>query len=134
MRNTWETWDQDKLARLVADTGGGQDALVGHALELRERGIDAHGWDPHFYPDTTPLLGRYDTVTCLYVHNVIPPTARATLVDQLMTLRADAVYCAVRTDLDDLHVKTKRGTQQWLVELPYPIVTRNSLFMLYRMR
>jgi tetratricopeptide (TPR) repeat protein len=36
-----ETWDQEKLARLVAAADEGERTLVDHAMESREKGIDA---------------------------------------------------------------------------------------------
>lgn len=55
-----------KLEHSVLDygCGRGQDAA-----RLSQMGIRAHGWDPHFAPDT-PLV-KHDTVLMSYVLNVI---------------------------------------------------------------
>ena len=115
----------------VLDYGCG----LGQDVErLADRGVNIHGYDPHHQPDLT--RGKFDTITCNYVLNVIDEHERLTVLAHIRTLlRKDGVaYITVRRDFKGDYV-TKKGTHQYVVFLPAPIQTVLSrAFTMYKVR
>jgi DNA phosphorothioation-associated putative methyltransferase len=125
--------EQELLGLTLLDYGCGKGDDVEHLAEL---GYHSAGWDPHWKneeDDRELLEGHADVVTCNYVLNVLPPKERQEVIDKLLALDADAVYVSVRRDFKEDYV-TKKGTQQYLVHLDYPVVHENSGFCIYQLR
>ena len=115
-----------------------QDLLAGRCLDYGcGKGFDADtlnidGFDPYHRP--TEPIGKFDTITCNYVLNVIPnEDERQAVVDSVRSLLADGgkAYISVRNDRVELQGWTKRGTWQGLVYLDLPIVKSSPRFRMY---
>ncbi|WP_196773011.1 DNA phosphorothioation-associated putative methyltransferase [Mycobacterium asiaticum] len=86
------------LSVLDYGCGRGQDTA-----RLRRMGIDAHGWDPHFAPDT-PLIER-DVVLLTYVLNVIEDASEREQVLRnawRLATRVLAVSCRLTWELSSI--------------------------------
>lgn len=100
--------------------------------------IVPYGWDLHHTHEEFWFCDNYhnhhwNTVICNYVLNVVPPAEQKEILKELSNLSADAVYVTVRRDLKEDY-KTKRGTQQYLVKLNYPVVKETSGFCIYKVK
>jgi len=119
----------------VLDFGCGLGADV---TFLRGKGFDVTGYDPHYAPD--PPQGKFDTILCLYVLNVLLPEEQAhTLMAVAELLQPDGrAYFAVRRDIqkDGFRTHLKHGTQvyQCSVKLPYRSILRNQNAEIYEYR
>lgn len=88
-------------------------------------------WDPNWHPKRP--RGKFDTVACIYVMNVLPPAQRKkTLQDAQSFVRKNGrLYVAVRRDLGtESHV----GPDQYNVKLRNPfqsIYLRSGKFEIY---
>lgn len=123
-------------ARWLAQEG----LLRGRLLDYGSgRGADARAYkmaayDPHFAPERP--AGRFDTVLCTYVLNVLPDRAEreAVLDDVLSLLRpGGSAYVTVRNDRAGLGGWTSRGTWQGAVVLPWPVVRRTAGWVMYHL-
>lgn len=104
------------------------------------RGYDANwlvceGYDPHYRPMWP--TGRFDTVVCNFVLNVIEDEFERRNVlrnidDYLAPL--GRAYIAVRNDRKKLNGHTSIGTWQGLIKLDLPIVRKTSGYIIYAMR
>ncbi len=106
----------------------------GDVERLADLGINIHGYDPHLQPDLT--RGKFNTITCNYVLNVIDEHERLTVLAHIRTLlRKDGVaYITVRRDIEGDYV-TKKGTHQYLVFMPAPVQTiLTGAFIMYIVR
>jgi hypothetical protein len=112
------------------------DLIKGRALDYGcGRGFDANyygldAYDPVWCPAS--IEGRYDTITCLYVLNVIDASAQKNVLQQLKELLADGgtAYVAVRRDLPK-DGKPGRGCFQRYVELDVKKVRETSGYAIY---
>lgn len=102
---------------------------------LRNKGFNVTGYDPHYAPD--PPQGRFNTILCIYVLNVLLPEEQAHVlmaVSELLQPDGHA-YFAVRRDIarDGLRTHTKRGVQvyQCNVKLPYQSILRTENAEIY---
>ncbi len=98
--------------------GLGQDVKF-----LSEQGLDVIGYDPYYAPDIP--TGRFDTILCIYVLNVLLPEEQAYVlmaVSELLNPSGRA-YFAVRRDIAKdgfrLHLKHHVPVYQCSVRLPY---------------
>lgn len=92
------------------------------------------GWDPAHRPRRP--RGRFDTVTCSYVLNVVDPEDVPYILKDIRSLlrRRGRAYIAVRRDLGGKS-RPGNGTTQWHVELDLPLVyQRSGQFAIYEMR
>lgn len=104
--------------------------------ELKQRGYDITGYDYHYrteYPK-----GKFDTIICIYVLNVLEPYAQAEVmmnVSNLLSPKGTA-YFAVRRDLKEegfrLHAIYQEYTYQCNVRLPFLSLEHNSSYELYQ--
>jgi len=90
-------------------------------------------WDPNFH-DKKPR-GKFDTVACIYVLNVLPPRCRKKVLQeaQAYVKKRGRLYVAVRRDLSG-EGKTSIGTEQYNVHLRKPfesIYRRSKSFEIY---
>lgn len=104
--------------------------------ELKKRGFDIIGYDYYYRPDY--LEGKFDTIICNYVLNVLEPYAQAEVmmnVTNLLSSKGTAFF-AVRRDLTEegfrLHAIHKQYTYQCNVKLPFQSLMRNNSYELYQ--
>ncbi len=104
--------------------------------ELRRQGYDIVGYDNYYRPDRPE--GKFDTIICNYVLNVLEPYAQAeVMMDVSNLLKPEGTaYFAVRRDLTKegfrLHAIHKQYTYQCVVRLPFPSIACNDSFELYQ--
>ena len=109
--------------------GRGQDVE-----RLAKNGVNIQGYDPHHQPDMP--RGKFNTITCNYVLNVIDEHERLTVLVHIRSLlrKNGTAYITVRRDIEADYV-TRAGTRQYLVFLPAPIETVNQgAFIMYKVR
>lgn len=116
-----------------------KSAPQGHGFdtdELKRQGFDIEGYDSCYranYPE-----GKFNTIICIYVLNVLEPYAQAEVMWEISNLLASGgtVYYAVRRDLKEegfrWHAIHKQYTYQCNVILPYKSVTKNKGFEIYQ--
>ena len=104
--------------------------------ELKKKGYDIIGYDYYYRPDYPE--GKFDTIICNYVLNVLEPYAQAEVlmnVTNLLSPKGTAFF-AVRRDLTEegfrLHAIHKQYTYQCNVKLPFQSLTHNSSYELYQ--
>lgn len=104
--------------------------------ELKKRGYDIIGYD--YYYRTKYPEGKFDTIFCVYVLNVLEPYAQAEVmmnVSNLLSPKGTA-YFAVRRDLKEegfrLHAIYREYTYQCNVRLPFLSIDCNSSYELYQ--
>lgn len=98
----------------ILDYGCGKGADVRHLLA---QGYQAVGWDPNF-PSTKPA-GKYDTVLCTFVLNVLLPEERQKVIAHVKNLTKGKAIFTVRSWLDGIKgtpihdgFLTRKGTFQ----------------------
>ena len=104
--------------------------------ELKRQGYDITGYDYYYRPDYPE--GKFDTIICNYVLNVLEPYAQAEVmmnVTNLLPPKGTAFF-AVRRDLEEegfrLHAIHKQYTYQCNVRLPFQSLICNSSYELYQ--
>jgi len=117
------------------DFGCGLGADV---MFLREAGVDITAYDPYYVPENP--AGRFDTIVCNYVLNVLLPEEQSYVlmaVSELLNPGGVAYFC-VRRDIKQsgyrTHVKHKCQTYQCNVLLPYPSLFKNEFCEIYEYR
>lgn len=89
-------------------------------------------YDPYFQPIIPS--GKFDTITCNYVFNVLPIEHEQFLLDDIKKRLSPGgkAYISVRRDIKR-DGETKTGTYQRRVELDLPIVKKNGTFCMYEL-
>jgi ATP adenylyltransferase len=107
------------------------DFGCGKGFDAEYFGMDA--FDPHYNPRFP--LGKYDTITCIYVLNTLHPSKVDELLETLMQHLKEKgnAYIAVRRDVEKERY-TSTGTFQRNVKLPLPIIYEDSRTCIYRMK
>lgn len=120
---TKQLWNRNLIQGRVLDFGCGLGADVKF---LQENGVDVVGYDPHYAPDYP--TGRFDTILCHYVLNVLLPEEQAHVlmaVSELLKPTGKA-YFTVRRDIKRsgfrTHTKQNCKVYQCKVILPYPSI------------
>lgn len=124
--------DNNLLSGQILDFGCG----FGKDVELLSaKGFNITGYDKHYFPQYPQ--GRFDTILCFYVLNVLEPEEQAAVlmeVSQLLKPTGKA-YFAVRRDLQyegyRIHKVHKKPTYQCTVRLPYRSLLRNESCEIY---
>jgi len=104
--------------------------------ELKNQGYDIVGYDYYYRPDYPE--GKFDTIICNYVLNVLEPYAQAEVMMNVANLLKPkgTAYYAVRRDLAEegfrLHAIHKQYTYQCNVRLPFTSLVCNKSFELYK--
>ena len=104
--------------------------------ELKRQGFDIIGYDYYYRPDYPE--GKFDTIICNYVLNVLEPYAQAEVLMNVTNLLSPkgTAYFAVRRDLTEegfrLHAIHKQYTYQCNVKLPYKSLVANKNYELYQ--
>ena len=105
--------------------GRGQDCDI-----LHSEGYDIRGYDPHYRPVLPE--GRFDTIFCIYVLNVIPDVdeRQEVVLSIRKKLKVDGEgYIAVRGKVKEGF--TSRGTWQGNIFLDLPLLIGNSEYRIY---
>jgi len=114
--------------------------IIGRALDFGcGHGKDASAYsmeryDPHYFPARP--TGRFDTIVCTYVLNVLPSDKATEIISEIRALlKPDGRgYITVRRDLrrDGF---TRNGTFQRNVVLEFPVlIERKGAFAIYEVR
>ena len=104
--------------------------------ELKRRGYDITGYD-YYYRQEYPE-GKFDTIVCVYVLNVLEPYAQAEVMMNVSHLLSPVgtAYFAVRRDVEKegfrLHAVHRQYTYQCNVRLPFPSLECNASYELYQ--
>jgi len=105
-------------------------------VELKRQGYDITGYDYYYCSDYPE--GKFDTIICNYVLNVLEPYAQAEVmmnVTNLLTPTGTAFF-AVRRDLMEegfrLHAIHRQYTYQCNVRLPFQSLVCNKSYELYQ--
>ena len=109
--------------------------------ELRRQGFDITGYDCYYRPDYPD--GKFDTIMCVYVLNVLEPYAQAEVmmdIDHLLAPHGTAYFAVHKSSpfpkpliLENrVNGHHPEYTYQCNVRLPYPSLVCNSGFELYR--
>lgn len=112
--------------------------LVGRVLDFGcGQGFDASHFNLEKYdPKWSPNLpeGRFDTITCNYVLNVIESQREREVIDQITSLLnpGGIAYITVRRDVKRDGF-TKRGTYQRMVTLNAEVIVENNGFCIYKL-
>lgn len=108
------------------------DYGCGKGYDCDELGCD--GYDPYHRPGK--IKGKYDTIYCNFVLNVIadPLERDAVIASILKLLKAKGTaYISVRNDRRALNGYTSRGTWQGLIQLPLPVVKSTTGWTMYKL-
>ena len=111
--------------------GFGKDVQI-----LTELGFNITGYDPYYFPDWP--TGKYNTIICHYVLNVLKPEAQALVLMRISSLleKNGVAYFTVRRDITHegfrIHKIHKKPTYQVLVRLPYESFYNNDNCEIYR--
>lgn len=102
---------------------------------LRQKGFDITGYDPYYFPQYPQ--GKFDTIICFYILNVLFPQEQANVlmeVSHLLKLGGKAYY-AVRRDIKREgfreHYIHKKPTYQCIVKLPFPSIYLDEYCEIY---
>ena len=104
--------------------------------ELKKQGHDIIGYDYYYRPDYPE--GKFDTIICNYVLNVLEKHAQAEVLMNVTNLLSPkgTAYFAVRRDLTEegfrRHAIHKQWTYQCNVRLPYKSLVANKSYELYQ--
>ena len=110
--------------------------IIGRTLDYGcGHGKDAehYGWekyDPYYFPILP--IGKFDTIVCNYVLNVIKKENESGVISRIIGLlkKSGTAYITVRRDIKTDYVSQK-GTTQRLVEIDYDILFETSSFCTY---
>jgi ATP adenylyltransferase len=126
---------QQLIQGRVLDFGCGYGADVAF---LRRRGFEVSGYDPYYAPQ--PPQGKFDTILCLHVLDVLLPEERAHVlmaVSELLHPEGVAFF-AVRRDVrrEGFRKHPRHGLPVYLayVELTYPSLLRTERLEIYAYR
>jgi diadenosine tetraphosphate (Ap4A) HIT family hydrolase len=110
--------------------GFGTDAEL-----LGQNGVDISKYDKYYFKELPD--GTFDTITCIYVLNVIHPIEQTDVLLEVSRLLKPGgkAYFAVRRDIKKegfrMHYIHKKPTYQTNVRLPYKSVFRNDSCEIY---
>ena len=113
-------WKNKLLKGRILDFGCGYGKDV---EKLQQRGLNVEGYDPYYQPKYPQ--GKFDTIICFYVLNVLFPEAQEQVIMAISQLikSTGKVYFAVRRDLKTegfrKHYIHKKLTYQRTVKLPF---------------
>ena len=107
------------------------DYGCGHGTDAGYFNMDKY--DRYYFP--TPPKKQYDTITCLYVLNVLHPNKEKEIIKNIKSLLKSSgfAYIAVRRDVKE-DGYTSIGTFQRNVLLPLPIIFENPWCCIYKLK
>lgn len=94
--------------------------------------LECEGYDLYYRPAMPE--GKFDTILCTYVLNVLPDEAERDSILKDIASRLSPGgkgYITVRNDTESLNGWTKRGTFQALIKLDLPVVIKQAGFVTY---
>ena len=123
-----------------------QNLLVGRVLDfgcglgkdvklLQQQGFDVAGYDPYYFPEYPQ--GKFDTILCFYVLNVLFEQTQIEVLMQVSQLlnSSGRAYYAVRRGLKKEgfreHYTYKKPTYQCLVNLPFKSIYADEFREIY---
>lgn len=116
-------YSQNRLKGKILDFGCG----YGKDVEiLQKKGLDITGYDPYYFPCYPQ--GKFDTICCFYVLNVVSQPEQETVIMQVSELLKPGgrAYFAVRRDIKREgfrnHYFHNKPTYQRVVKLPFQSV------------
>jgi diadenosine tetraphosphate (Ap4A) HIT family hydrolase len=127
-------WERGYIQGSVLDFGSG----YGKDGEfLQGQGFSVTDYDPYYqsqYPQ-----GRFDTILCQYVLNVLPPLEQTEVIVRVSELlkRNGKAYFAVRRDINHhnkgirIHKEHQQPTYQSPVQLPFKSILKNDYCEIY---
>ena len=126
-------WERKLISGRVLDFGCG----LGIDIEyLKGKGFDIFGYDPYYLPDIPE--GKFDTIICNYVLNVLLPEEQSHVlmaISELLKPNGQAFY-AVRRDIKRngflYNPKREAKTYQCNVSLPYISVFKTESCEIYQ--
>ena len=130
---TRKLWRMGLIKGQVLDFGCGFGADVDF---LKAKGFDVTGYDPHYRPEYP--VGRFDTILCHYVLNVLLPEVQSQVLMEVSELLKPegAAYFTVRRDLRRpgyrMHKKHRKRTYQCNVVLPYKTALKTKFCEIYK--
>lgn len=102
---------------------------------LKEEGFEIKGYDNYYFP--TYPVGKFDTITCIYVLNVLNITEQSDVLLSVSSLlkHGGKAYFVVRRDIVyegfRMHKIYKKPTFQTNVKLPFKSVFKNKSCEIY---
>jgi ATP adenylyltransferase len=103
--------------------------------ELKAKNYEIEGYDPHYFPNYPE--GKFDTILCFYVLNVLLPEQQAQVMMQVSNLlkTSGKAYFSVRRDISQdgyrNHFKHQKPTYQCNVILPFKSIFKNENTEIY---
>ncbi len=103
--------------------------------ELKAKGYEIEAYDPHYFPNYPE--GKFDTILCFYVLNVLLPEQQAQVMMQVSNLLKPSgkAYFSVRRDITQdgyrNHFKHQKPTYQCNVILPFKSIFKNENTEIY---
>lgn len=107
--------------------------LIGRTLDYgcgRDVWYGMDGYDPYWKPIT--IVGKYDTITCLYVLNVVNEDDEPGIMNNIKSHLAGKAYIAVRRDIP-VQGKEGRGVRQRYCNLNLPIIDLSRYRAIYEL-
>jgi diadenosine tetraphosphate (Ap4A) HIT family hydrolase len=124
--------DRNLLTGRILDFGCGWGTDVKF---LHQKGLDIIGYDPYYTPAYPS--GKFDSIVCCYVLNVLMPAEQADVLMNIAHLLKPGgkAYYAVRRDLKKEgfreHYVHKQPTYQCNVKLPFKSIQLNEYYEIY---
>lgn len=114
----------------ILDYGCGRGEDV---RQLLSRAIRVEGYDPYYQPERP--AGLFSVVLCTYVLNVLDPRKVDDVIEDVFkyTKKYGTVFFTVRRNI----IKegfTFKGTQQWMVYLPFDKELETSKLCIYKVK
>ena len=105
------------------------DYGCGHGFDAEYYKMDKY--DPHYFPRFPK--GKYDTVTCHYVLNVVNKETVPQIVSAVLSLLEDngVAFFTVRRDIKKEGL-TSKGTTQFNVVLDFEVIKETHDYCIYR--
>jgi len=116
------------IAKLNLLSGRTLDFGCGKGFDAKYFKMEAY--DPYFKPEKP--TGKFDTITCNYVLNVVDKEKEKEILSQIKSLLSDQgiAYITVRRDIKKEGF-TSKGTYQRNVILDLPILKETSTYCIY---
>ncbi|MEA5573723.1 bifunctional class I SAM-dependent methyltransferase/HIT family protein [Calothrix sp. UHCC 0171] len=124
--------DKNLLIGNILDFGCG----FGNDVKLlQKKGYDITAYDPYYFPQYPQ--GKFDTIICFYVLNVLFPEEQANVLMEVSSLLKPGgkAYFAVRRDIKKEgfreHYIHKKPTYQCIVKLPFKSIKAHEYCEIY---
>lgn len=114
----------------ILDYGCGRGEDV---RQLLSRAIKVEGYDPYYQPERP--AGTFSVVLCTYVLNVLDPRKVDDVIEDVFKYlnKWGVAFFTVRRNIRKEGF-TSKGTQQWMVHLPFEKELETSEFCIYKVK